>query len=192
LTNNGAGIIINFSLGLTGSFLGTSGAWAGSDFRSATGSTSVIATAGATWYITGVQLEAGSVATPFERRPFGQELQLCQRYLPTITANGNNNTYAGGGFYRNNTTQVILYYNFPIQARVPPSGLVLGSGVGFTVINPAVVNAFGVTSAALGDTGVTFASITGTVSSGSANSSLTWLINGGVNGNNAYFTGCEL
>jgi hypothetical protein len=191
-TDNSVGLRVMFGIGVGSNGSGPANAWAGAGYFQPTGSVNLISTLNATLNITGVQLEAGSVATPFERRPYGTELQLCQRYLPTITANGNNNTYAGGGFYRNNTTQVILYYNFPIQARVPPSGLVLGSGVGFTVINPAVVNAFGVTSAALGDTGVTFASITGTVSSGSANSSLTWLINGGVNGNNAYFTGCEL
>jgi hypothetical protein len=37
-------------------------------------------TAGDFLYLAGVQLEAGSVATPFERRPYGTELQLCQRY----------------------------------------------------------------------------------------------------------------
>ena len=33
-----------------------------------------------TFFITGVQMEVGSQATPFEHRSFGEELQLCQRY----------------------------------------------------------------------------------------------------------------
>jgi hypothetical protein len=46
-------------------------------------------TAGAADYfdITGVQLEAGSLVTPFERRPYGMELQLCQRYYQNIGSN---------------------------------------------------------------------------------------------------------
>ena len=64
LTNNGIGILLNFSLGTGSTFSGTAGAWSGSDFFSATGATSVVGTNGATFYITGVQLEAGSVATP--------------------------------------------------------------------------------------------------------------------------------
>ena len=80
LTTTGTGIRVNFGLGVGTDFSGTAGAWAGAGYLSATGATSVIGTLNATWYITGVQLEVGSVATPFERRDYGRELMLCQRY----------------------------------------------------------------------------------------------------------------
>jgi hypothetical protein len=81
LTNNGIGIDLFFSLGTGSTFSGTAGAWSSSNLLSATGATSVVGTSGATFYITGVQLEAGSVATPFERRDYGRELIMCERYL---------------------------------------------------------------------------------------------------------------
>ena len=94
LTNNGIGIRLVFSLGTGSTLSGTSGAWAGSSLLSATGATSVIGTSGATFYITGVQLEEGSVATPFEYRQYGQELALCQRYYQAYY--GNNTSTLGG------------------------------------------------------------------------------------------------
>jgi hypothetical protein len=84
LTTNGIGINVHFGLGAGPDRSGTAGAWAGAQYVSATGAVSVIGTLNATWYITGVQLEVGSVATPFERRPYGTELSLCQRYYQLI------------------------------------------------------------------------------------------------------------
>lgn len=79
-TDNTIGVRLIFSLGMGSTFSGTAGAWAGSNLQSATGTTSVVGTNGATFYITGVQLERGSAASPFDWRPYGTELALCQRY----------------------------------------------------------------------------------------------------------------
>ncbi len=81
---NGAGIRLGFGLGAGSTFSGTAGAWAAGNLTSATGATSVVGTNGATFYITGVQLEVGSVAAPFERRDYGRELMLCQRYYQKL------------------------------------------------------------------------------------------------------------
>ena len=79
-STNGIGIALGFGLGVGSTLSGTAGAWAGANYRSATSATSVVGTNGATFYITGVQLEKGSTATAFEYRDHGRELQLCQRY----------------------------------------------------------------------------------------------------------------
>jgi hypothetical protein len=80
-TNSSGSINLFMGLGAGSSISGTAGSWSGSDFRSATGAASVVGTNGATFYITGVQLEKGSTATSFDYRPYGTELFLCQRYF---------------------------------------------------------------------------------------------------------------
>ena len=80
LTTNGIGILVSFGLGTGTSRSGTAGSWMAGIAYSATGATSVVGTNGATFYITGVQLEKGATATPFENRLYGTELALCQRY----------------------------------------------------------------------------------------------------------------
>ena len=81
LETNAIGIMLYFSLGSGTTFSGTAGAWAAANLTSATGATSVVGTSGATLYITGVQLEADTTATPFEHLQYTTQLQLCQRYF---------------------------------------------------------------------------------------------------------------
>ena len=86
LKTNGIGLSILFGLGVGSTFSGTAGAWAGASYYGATGATSVVGTSGATFYVTGVQLEKGSTATSFDYRSYSTELGMCQRYyekLPT-------------------------------------------------------------------------------------------------------------
>lgn len=81
---NGTGVYLDFDLGsANGAYRGTANAWAtttGNGYIGVTNSVQVVANAGATFYITGVQLEKGSTATSFDYRPYGTELALCQRY----------------------------------------------------------------------------------------------------------------
>ena len=84
--DNTAGIFLNFDLGCGSTFSTTSGSWQAGNFLGLTGGVKLNATSGATFYITGVQLEKGSVATPFEYRQYGTELMLCQRYYWVMTA----------------------------------------------------------------------------------------------------------
>ena len=81
LSTNGAGLYLVLSLGAGSTWSQTAGAWTTSLAFTATGATSVVGTNGATFYITGVQLEKGSTATSFDYRPYGTELALCQRYF---------------------------------------------------------------------------------------------------------------
>jgi hypothetical protein len=85
LTNNGIGLRVYFNIGAGSSYTTTAGAWASQWAFNATGATNLIATNGATWQVTGVQLEKGSTATSFDVRPYTTELQLCQRYYESGT-----------------------------------------------------------------------------------------------------------
>ena len=101
-----------FGMGIGSTYSGTAGSWSGNNFLSATGATSVVGTNGATFYITGVQLEPGTVATPFERRSFGQELALCQRYY----WQGYHSVYTEGS-----PTTNVMMVAYPVTMRGAPT-----------------------------------------------------------------------
>jgi len=84
-TDNTIGLRAQFGLGVGNNWAGTAGSWIATGTWSATGATSVVGTSGATWQITGVQLEVGDTATPFEHRPYDMELARCQRYYEKRT-----------------------------------------------------------------------------------------------------------
>ena len=101
LKDNSAGVRILFNLGAGATYSGTSGSWSGSTFTSPTGATSVVGTSGATFYITGVQLEVGTKATPYEMQIYSDQLAQCQRYYEI----GNYSAFSG------NITISNTYYN---------------------------------------------------------------------------------
>ena len=80
------------------------------------------------FFLTGWQLEVGSVATPFENRSFGEELQLCQRYLHRINSAGSDDTQLGTGFY-NSSTAVRIFIPFPTTMRGIPAITTLDAGL---------------------------------------------------------------
>jgi hypothetical protein len=128
--NNDAGMNVWFGLGVGTTYSGTAGAWAGTAYYSATGATSVVGTNGATFYITGVQLERGSTASSFE-------FVLCQRYF---AKSYNDNVVPGtatqvgmevcawqgaggvGGVYGN--------VKFPVKMRTTPGTINIWDGAG--------------------------------------------------------------
>ena len=79
-TTNGNSMRVIFSIGAGSGRLGTAGTWTSSVLEGVTGQTNHIATNGSNLRITGVQIEEGTSATPFEHLQFGQQLALCQRY----------------------------------------------------------------------------------------------------------------
>jgi hypothetical protein len=142
---NGLGINVEISLGAGSSLLATAGAWttpSTSPPTSATGSTNLMATNGATFYITGVQLEKGSTATSFDYRPFGTELVLCQRYYQQIGKSNNVSYQPYSVGVCTSTTNGSQLINLPIVMRATPTftfnsptnTFVGGSGVACTAV----------------------------------------------------------
>ena len=143
-TDNTACINVQFGLGVGATYSGTAGSWAAANYISSTGATSVVGTNGATFYITGVQLEKGSTATSFDYRPYTTELQLCQRYLPAWSATNGTEFIAALGY--GYTTNAYINFNFPVATRVPPTGISVSS---FSHINVSSIGGNYTTSAAV-------------------------------------------
>jgi hypothetical protein len=133
LTTNSGFATVNFGLGTGTTYSGTAGSWAGADYRSATGATSVVGTSGATFYITGVQLEVGTSATGFEYVDYTTQLAMCQRYYYKPDLSGQKvfgTQYSTAGF---------VFFYFPVIMRVAPTSTQTANALIYAAYNNAVV-----------------------------------------------------
>ena len=130
LKNNEMGIYVGWSLG-TGSTNAAAGSntWSSSTGIGAPSEVNTVATSGATFLMTGVQLEKGSNATPFEYRSYDTELRLCHRYAAILYGG----TY--GGFNISSTT-FGLTIALPAPMRTQPSFTTNISDSNFVVAGP--------------------------------------------------------
>ena len=183
-TTNGRGIGVMFLLGLGSNQTGTPNAWTASAIYGPTGSTSVVGTNGATFYVTGVQLEKGSTATSFDVLDYGRELMLCQRYLPAFIR-GPANAYVGTGWIYNSTNAAI-YVPFLVAARTNPTG-VTATGV-FTVDSTIAATVSSITLSTPAIFGTTLVATTSTTMTAGYGCGLVML----NSSTQVLFTGCEL
>jgi len=124
LSDNGVGLNIAWGLGAESvrkgnGYLNTWGTVGTTYDFQVSSQTQWASTAGATFYITGVQLEKGSVATSFDYRPYGTELALCQRYYWKENSAGSGYVFSSGyiaasGIYRG-------WKTYPVPMRTAPS-----------------------------------------------------------------------
>jgi hypothetical protein len=151
--DNSSGVFVRFGLGSSGTATGgTAGTWTNAgNYIQPSGTTSVVGTNGATWYITGVQLEQNTSATPFERRLYNQELANCQRYYHQITGGGTNTFSAVGIGLVASATLVTAYYSLPVAMRTAPTlnysgSIYLDCGNGSTTVTSVGTTYGGTTS----------------------------------------------
>jgi hypothetical protein len=116
-TISGIGFTIQWCLGGGSTYLGTAGSWVGSNRVGVTGTTNFISTVGATFYITGVQLEVGTVATPYEMQIYSDQLAQCQRYFQLVVPS--DMTGAWGAFAA--TAQGAGTYSYKVTMRAIPT-----------------------------------------------------------------------
>ena len=122
LTTNGVGIRLSWGLGGGSSYhIASTGTWLGVDDWTTSNSTSVVSTNAATWYITGVQMEIGTQATPFEHRNYAEERLLCKRYYHQLPSTDTQGSVGGYLFLSKPTYYESESYYFPVEMRVAPT-----------------------------------------------------------------------
>jgi hypothetical protein len=136
LTTNGIGLLLQWDLGVGTGQSTTAGTWQAGNYLGLTGGTKLSATAGATFYITGVQLEKGSTATAFDYRPYGTELALCQRYAQ-VYGSGVAYERLGGGL---GVGALAVNFTFPLNVTMRASPSVSSTG-SYAVYNGTAVTA---------------------------------------------------
>jgi hypothetical protein len=137
MSGNAAGILLVFDLGSGSTLRGPANAWASANYWGVTGAVSLVATNGAGIEITGVKLEVGSVATPFNRQSPAKTMADCQRYYQKLGGVTSNDFLVQG--YVGAASQAICQVNSYYIMRAAPSATVIGSFSGANVTGVTIV-----------------------------------------------------
>ena len=163
LKTNQTGLVLGVSFAMGSTYQGTADTWAATAYFTTSSQTNWMATSGATFYITGVQLEVGSTATDFENLPYDVQLARCQRYYSELKAS-NAYTGFGAGVCRSATT-VSYMVDYPKTMRTAPtiaisgtivmvagsaSGNISGIGATYPGFNSALLQSTGLSGSADG------------------------------------------
>ena len=124
-STNGIGVQVIFGLGVGSTYSGTVNTWAGTNYSAPTGAVSVVSTNAATWYITGVQLEVGSIATGFEYVDYTTQLAMCQRYYYTVKGTYGYSSVGAG--IVTSSTESRIGVQYPVQMRASPTTSISGT-----------------------------------------------------------------
>ena len=134
-TDNTSGLQLLFSLGVGTNNSAAAGSW-GSAKLAASSTVQVVATNAATWQITGVQLEVGDTATPFEHRSYGDELARCQRYFTKLGGEVVGDFYNAG--YITSSGIILNTSTLPVKMRTVPTGTKVGTWTVSNVSQPVI------------------------------------------------------
>jgi hypothetical protein len=126
LSGNSGGALLSFDLGCGANFRASAGAWATGNYVGATGAANVVATNAATFYLTGVKLEIGSVATPYNRQSLAKSLADCQRYYQKLGGGGNIADIQVSGYAPNTSAPVACTIGINAM-RAAPTATVVGT-----------------------------------------------------------------
>lgn len=168
LTTNGVGMYVLLNLGSGSNYTSAANTWVSGNYNFVSGSTSVVGTNAATFYITGVQLEKGSTASAFEQLHYTHILALCQRYFQKVDNGGSGNGYTNFGnatSYSSGVDCFRVQISLPVKMRTFPSFsttgafVTLGAVAGSTTVgladgggNPVVGLVLGISAASTGQT----------------------------------------
>jgi hypothetical protein len=120
--DNSAGLRLKFTLAAGTTYRGTVDTWNAADVIGTSSSVNLTSTNGATWQITGVQLEKGSTASAFEQLNYGLELAMCQRYYHIASLfNFATNAYYQGYF---GGSTAVWNIRHPVQMRSVPTATI--------------------------------------------------------------------